>query len=70
MWHFADLRFADWHTQEICGFAIEEGDQEFADLLFADFNKKVCLPTLDTMHKNILNSCITLPFVWNIKKLM
>ncbi len=29
---FADLRFADWHTLEIWGFAIAEWAQEFADL--------------------------------------
>ncbi len=33
---FADLRFADWHTLEICRFAIVERAQEFADLRFAD----------------------------------
>jgi hypothetical protein len=32
----ADLRFADWHTSEICGFAIAELAQEFADLQLAD----------------------------------
>jgi hypothetical protein len=25
-----NFRFADWHTQEICGFAIAERAQEFA----------------------------------------
>ncbi len=29
---FAGLQFADWHTSEICGFAIADWDQEFADL--------------------------------------
>jgi hypothetical protein len=28
----ADLRFADWHTSEICGFAIAECAKELADL--------------------------------------
>jgi hypothetical protein len=35
----------DWHTYDISGFAIAEWAQEFADLRFADFKKKVCLPT-------------------------
>jgi hypothetical protein len=26
---FVDLRFADWHTSEICGFAIAELAHEF-----------------------------------------
>jgi hypothetical protein len=29
---FADLRFADWHTSECCGFVIAERAQEFEDL--------------------------------------
>jgi hypothetical protein len=33
---FADLRFADCHTSEICGFFIAEKAQEFVDLRFVD----------------------------------
>ncbi len=43
----ADLRFADWHTSEICGFAIAELAQEFADLQFADYPKKIACPVLN-----------------------
>jgi hypothetical protein len=32
----ADLRFADWHTSDICELAIAECAQEFPDLRFAD----------------------------------
>jgi hypothetical protein len=35
--------FVDWHTEEICGFAIAEQDQEFTDLRFASL--KICLLT-------------------------
>jgi hypothetical protein len=33
---FSDLRFADWHTSEMCRFALAELAQEFVDLRFAD----------------------------------
>jgi hypothetical protein len=38
---FADLRFVDQTTSEICGFAIAQRAQEFADLQ----TKKICVPT-------------------------
>jgi hypothetical protein len=38
---FADLRFVDQTTSEICGFAIAERAPEFADLQ----TKKICVPT-------------------------
>ncbi len=41
LYNFADLWFADWHTWEICRFAIAEHPQVFADLQLADFKKKV-----------------------------
>jgi hypothetical protein len=43
---FADLRFADWHTSEMCGFAIVECGQEFADLRFEGLQKKFACPHL------------------------
>jgi hypothetical protein len=33
---FSDLRFADFHTSEMCRFALAELAQEFVDLRFAD----------------------------------
>jgi hypothetical protein len=40
---FADLRFADWHTSDICGFAIVECAQEFLNLRLGDWDtKKIC----------------------------
>jgi hypothetical protein len=38
---FAICQFADWHTSEIYGFAIAECAQEFAELRFADFKKRL-----------------------------
>jgi hypothetical protein len=37
------LQFANWHTYEICGFAIAKCAQEFGDLRFS--YKKIYVPT-------------------------
>ncbi len=43
---WADLKFADWHNLEICGFVGAEWAQEFADLKFANFKVKFACPPL------------------------
>jgi hypothetical protein len=37
----ADVRFADWDTKEICGFATAECAQEFADLRLCGLTEKL-----------------------------
>ncbi len=42
---FADLRNADRHISEICGFVIAECAHKYADLPFTELQKKICVPT-------------------------
>jgi hypothetical protein len=39
---YADMKFANSHISEICGFAIANRAQEFADLGFCELKKQLC----------------------------
>ncbi len=66
----ADFRFPDWHTSEICRFAIAEWVQEFADFWLAEcwfcwITKKIACPAwfssvLPLIGINTLSICICL----------
>jgi hypothetical protein len=43
---FADLQFVDWHTSEILGFGIVERASKFADMRYAEKQKKFACPSL------------------------
>ncbi len=60
---FAELKFADSRTSEICGFAITDWAQKFADLRFADLTKHLrahlCINVLAFLSQKYVH-CVSL----------